>query len=135
MFLIDTNVISELAKPRSDAHVRRWASLELEDAFMSTVSVGEIIKGIDRLALGKRRTALEYWLRELSSGAFRARMLAVDEIIAAEWGRMSNEVRRTLSCADSLLAATARVHNLTVATRNERDFHDLGVRVVNPWLA
>ena len=98
------------------------------------MTVGEIVKGIERLSPGKRRTNLGRWLELLTSKSFQARVLAVDEVVAAEWGRLSVSTRRTLPCADSLLAATARVYNLTVATRNERDFADLGVRVLNPWL-
>ena len=132
MFLVDTNVVSELAKPRPDPHVQRWAS-GMDAAFMSTVTVGEIIKGIELLPRSKRRLLLELWLDALTSSAFKTRLIPVDEVVAAEWGRMSAALRRTLPCADSLLAATARVRDLTVATRNERDFIDLGVRVVNPW--
>jgi toxin FitB len=134
MFLVDTNVVSELAKPRPAPEVQRWASVRLDTSFMSTITVGEIIKGIERLSTGRRRTALEHWLSALSSTAFKARLLPVNEMVAAEWGRISVAARRTLPCADSLLAATARVHGLVVATRNERDFVKLGVRVVNPWL-
>lgn len=135
MFLVDTNVVSELAKPRPDPQVRKWASAQMDTAFMSTVTVGEIVKGIERLPAGQRRSLLELWLRALTSTEFRERLIPIDEIIAAEWGRISAALRRTLPCADSFLAATARVRDLTVATRNERDFAPLGVRVVNPWLA
>lgn len=135
MFLLDTNVISELAKPRPDMRVQRWARAHLDSAFISSITVGEIISGIEKLAPGGRRGVLEEWLGALGSQVFRARLIPIDELIGAEWGRMSVHVRRTLPCADSLLAATARVRNLAVATRNERDFLDLGVRVLNPWLA
>jgi predicted nucleic acid-binding protein len=133
-FLLDTNVISEMAKPRPDLRVQQWAKPQMDTAFISTITVGEIIKGIERLAPGKRRTTLEDWLLVLSSQVFRTRLIAIDELIGAEWGRICVSARRTLPCADSLLAATARVRNLTVATRNERDFVKLGVRVINPWL-
>ncbi|MGH6949258.1 MAG: type II toxin-antitoxin system VapC family toxin [Vitreimonas sp.] len=133
MFLIDTNVVSELAKPRPNLRVQHWASVRIDTAFMSTVTVGEIIKGIERLPSGKRRAVLEFWLSALTSRAFKARLLPIDEVVAAEWGRIGAAAGRTLPCADSLLAATARVHDLTIATRNERDFLDLGVRVLNPW--
>jgi predicted nucleic acid-binding protein len=134
MYLIDTNVVSEMAKPRPDSRVRRWASVGIQTAFLSAITIGEIVKGIERLPPGKRRATLETWLGVLGSQAFRARVLPVDEIIAAEWGRLSAYAGRTLPCADALLAATARVHDLTIATRNERDFAALRVRVVNPWL-
>lgn len=134
MFLIDTNVVSELTKQRPHPLVKRWASVRIDAAFLSAITVGEIIKGIERLPEGVRRAALEHWLGALTSQAFKSRLLPVTEVVAAEWGRISAAARRTLPCADSLLAATARVHDLTVATRNERDFLDFGVRVINPWL-
>ncbi len=135
MFLIDTNVISELGKPRPALEVQRWASAQIDTSFFSVMTVGEVIKGIDRLPPGKRRTALEHWLRTVTSSTLQARLLPVDAVVAAEWGKMSAALRRTLPCADSLMAATARVYSLVVATRNERHFSDLGVRVLNPWLA
>lgn len=135
MFLLDTNVVSELSKPRPDPRVQRWASVQMSTAFLSAVTVGEIIKGIELLPGGARRSLLELWLSVLTSSAFKTRLILIDELVAAEWGRMSAAARRTLPCADSLLAATARVRDLTVATRNERDFAGLGVRVFNPWSA
>jgi toxin FitB len=134
-FLIDTNVISEISKPRPDARVQQWASLKLEGAFMSAISIGEIIKGIVRLAPGRRRTALEHWLATIHSSTFQERLIPIDEVIAAEWGKLSVATRRTLPCADSLLASTARVYDFTIATRNVKDFADLGVRLFNPWIA
>ncbi len=134
MFLLDTNVISETTKPRPDPHVRQWSNVGLDKTFISAMTVGEIVKGVERLSPGKRRESLQRWLNLLTSTAFKARILPVDEVVAAEWGRLNLLLRCTLPCADSLLAATARVHNLTIATRNERDFADLRVRVVNPWL-
>jgi toxin FitB len=134
MFLIDANVISELGKPRPAIEVQRWASVQIDTSFLSVMTVGEVIKGIERLPSGKRRRALEHWLSTVSSSTFKARLLPVDAVVAAEWGKTSAALRRTLPCADSLLAATARVYDLVVATRNERHFIDLGVRIVNPWL-
>lgn len=133
MFLLDTNVISEGSKPRPDPRVRQWSSLSIDQAFISAITVGEIIKGIEALGPGKRRATLNAWLELISSQAFKSRILPIDEVIAAEWGRLNLALRRTLPCADSLLAATARVHDLTIATRNERDFADFGVRILNPW--
>jgi toxin FitB len=135
MFLLDTNVISEAAKPRPHPNVLRWSALGVESTFISVMTVGEIVKGIEALAPGKRRDNLHRWLTILTSTSFKARILPVDEVIGAEWGRLNLALRRTLPCADSLLAATARVHNLIIATRNVRDFASFGVRVLNPWLA
>lgn len=133
MFLLDTNVISETSKARPHASVLAWASLRADGAFISAITIGEIVKGIQRLPAGIRRARLDQWLSLISAPDLAARILPVDGVVAAEWGRLQGALRRTLPCADSLLAATARVYDLTVATRNERDFADFGVRIVNPW--
>lgn len=132
-FLVDTNVISETTKPNPHARVLHWSSVRTDDLFISAMTIGEIVKGIERLSPGKRRINLHKWLGLLTSTAFKARVLPIDEVVAAEWGRLNLALRRTLPCADSLLAATARVHGLAIATRNVRDFADFGVRLVNPW--
>ena len=134
MFILDTNVISEATKPRPNSRVVQWSQIGLEQTFISAMTIGEIVKGIARLSTGRRRKNLERWLGLLTSPVLRARILPIDDVIGAEWGRLNLRLRRTLPCADSLIAATARVHDLTVATRNERDFADFGVRIFNPWL-
>ena len=133
MFLIDTNVISETAKPRPNPRVQIWSSVRTDELYISVMTVGEIVKGIERLSPGKRRTNLSRWLTLLTSTEFNERVLPIDSVTAAEWGRLCVALRRTLPCADSLLAATARVHGLTIATRNVQDFVGLGVRVIDPW--
>lgn len=135
MFLADTNVVSESAKQRPHPRVLAWTEAHAESTFLSAVTIGEIVKGIEKLPAGSRRRWLDTWLETLRSEEFSQRLLPVDTAVAATWGLMQAQTRRALPCADSLLAATARTYDLTIATRNERDFADLGVRVVNPWLA
>lgn len=133
-FLLDTNVISELRKgPRADPAVTRWFSgLSDEEIFLSVLVVGEIRRGIERI---RRRDApsaraLDAWLRRLF-GAYGERVLPIDREIAEEWGRMN--APRPLPVVDGLLAATARVHGLTLATRNVADIARTGADYVNPW--
>jgi predicted nucleic acid-binding protein len=135
-YLLDTNVISELRKgARADAHVRRWyGGLGDDEVFLSVLVIGEIRRGVESI---RRRDepaarALDRWLAGLVRD-HGDRILAVDEAIAQEWGRLGSAA--TLPTVDGLLAATAAVHDLVVATRNVRDLARTGVAVVNPFAA
>ncbi len=133
-YLVDTNVLSELRKGRRcDPKVLRWfAAVAEEDVFLSVLVVGEIRRGIERIRRRDARSAraLDGWLRKLVAG-HRERVLPVDETVAEEWGRLS--VPDPMPVVDGLLAATARVHGLTLATRNVRDVARTGVSCVNPF--
>ena len=133
-FLLDTNVIAEVRKgSRANANVRAWfAALDPEAILLSVVTVGEIRRGIESV---RRRDpaaarALERWLRRLLTDHGN-RVLAVDLSIAEEWGRLN--VPDPLPVIDGLLAATAKVHGLTLATRNVKDVARSGADVVNPF--
>jgi predicted nucleic acid-binding protein len=133
-YLIDTNVISELRKGRrADPAVSSWfASLADEEVFLSVLTLGEIRRGIEGI---RRRdisaaAALESWLGRVSD-AYRDRVLPIDRSITEEWGRMS--VPDPLPVIDGLLAATAKVMGLTLATRNADDVERSGVSLVNPF--
>jgi predicted nucleic acid-binding protein len=131
MFLLDTNVVSAVRKrhPAPAAWMRR----QPRDVFyLSVVTLGEILSGARRRALRDPAAgeALEAWLNRLR-GEYANRVLPIDEAIALEWGRIA--ALRTRGVADGLIAATAIVHGLTVATRNVADFADTGVALVNPW--
>jgi predicted nucleic acid-binding protein len=133
-YLIDTNVISELRKGnRADSGVTSWfAELDDEEVYLSVLTLGEIRRGIESI---RRRdpeggAALESWLARVSE-AHRDRVLPIDRSIAEEWGRMN--VPDPLPVVDGLLAATAKVTGLTVATRNSDDFARTGVSLVDPF--
>lgn len=133
-YLIDTNIISELRKgARCNPHVAAWyRSIDDTDLYLSVLVLGEIRKGAER----KRSTnpaqarALEQWLADVGR-VFAGRILAIDHAVADEWGRTS--AKRTVSTIDALLAATAKVHRMTLATRNVSDVADLGADILNPF--
>ncbi len=133
-FLIDTNIISEVRKgERCDANVTAWYDmLDDGDLYLSVLVLGEIRKGVEliRSKDGVQANALEDWLSVVSE-AFAGRILPIDEAVSEEWGRMT--AIRPLSTVDALLAATAKVHGMILATRNMSDVAGLGAAVVNPF--
>lgn len=136
-FLLDTNIPSELVRPQPEPKVQAWiAAQSLEALFISAVSFGELRKGIILRAPGKRRTELESWIEADLSILFSGRTLSVTRSIAECWGKLDVERQlagRPLNMADGLIAATALEYDLTVVTRNVRDFTGLGVTLFNPW--
>lgn len=135
-FLLDTNVISELRKKQPSTPVLAWFERTADDhLYFSVLSVGEIRRGIEKLAEPKRRAVLVSWLEDELIPWFDRRLLSIDLVVAERWGRLLAEVGRPLPTIDSLLAATALVHDLTLVTRNVADFTLPGVNVLNPWLS
>lgn len=138
MMLLDTCVVSELAKPAPDPSVLAWIEGMSDDSLrLSVLTLGEIKKGADLLEDGARKARVEVWLDELRA-TFADRILPVDEAVALRWGAVSAASRRAGRVRppiDSLLAATAVCHQLKLATRNVADFDGTGVVVVNPWNA
>lgn len=136
-YLLDTNVLSEAARPRPQRSVVDWLERQAgADLAISVLSLGEIRKGVALLAPGERADRLARWLAVELVEQFRGRVLPVDERVAIEWGRLATEGRQTgreLPLIDGLLVATAAVHRLTLVTRNERDCGERGVPVHNPW--
>ena len=132
-WLLDTNVLSE-ARRRTPAAVTWLRAVDPAALFISVITVGEIAKGIAQRARTDTVGAalLEAWLDALRTG-YSDRILGIDQAIAVAWGRLM--AQRTRPVLDAFIAATARVHNLTLVTRNVRDFADCGVDLVDPWAA
>jgi hypothetical protein len=139
-FLLDTNVVSEWVKPRPDPGVIRWLAEADEDrVFLSVISLAELRFGVERMPAGARRLRLEEWLRDELPLRFESRILSLTADIAQSWGNLmarSQAAGHTMGVMDGFLAATADVHELTLVTRNEKDFSVLGAEaVLNPWTA
>jgi predicted nucleic acid-binding protein len=136
-FLLATNCISELVRPKPDPHVIRWMEAADEAMlYLSVLTVGEIRKGVAGLAQGKRRTRLETWLEVDLQARFAGRVVPIDPDVTDRWGLLAAEAKRkgkALSVIDGLLAATALHHNLTVVSRSVDDFTNTPVQVVSPW--
>lgn len=133
-FLLDTNIISEIRKgSRCDPNVSAWyASIDDSDLYLSTLVLGEIRRGIERVRSRDpaKANALERWLGEVSV-AFDGRVLLVDNAVSDEWGRMS--ALRSIPVIDGLLAATAKVNRMTLITRNDAEISGLGAKLLNPF--
>ena len=135
-YLLDTNVLSELRRKRPDTHVVAWVeSRPASVLYLSVLSVGEIRRGVEALSAGRHRVALLDWLEVDLPAFFAGRLLAVDRAVAERWGRLLAQTARPLPAIDSLLAATALQHGLTMVTRNARDFAIEGLDVIDPWQA
>jgi len=136
-FLLDTCVISELVRPRPDEKVVRWVdSVDERKLFLSALTLGELEKGIAKLTDSPRKTELRGWLEHDLAERFSGRILPIDTEVAVVWGKTQGEAERAgmkLPVIDSLLAATAKVHRLTLATRNVADFDRCDATVFNPW--
>jgi predicted nucleic acid-binding protein len=136
-YLLDTCVISELAKPKPEKKVIKWIEGYDEDFFfLSVLTLGEIQKGIAKLSDEKRKASYQRWLDTDLRARFSHRILPISLDVALEWGIVqgkSESAGRPLPTIDSLLGATAIVHNLTVVTRNEIDLTATGASVFNPW--
>ena len=131
-FLLDTNVVSELRRPKPHGAVVAWLKqLRDEQLFLSAVTLGELQARIEKTRAqdSKKAAEIEAWVDQLTESI---QVLPMDAPCFCEWARVMNGKSDTL-VEDAMIAATARVHGLTVATRNERDFKALGVALLNPF--
>ena len=133
VYLVDANVLSEATKPEPDAKVMAWLNAHLRELVVDPIILGEIRFGIHLKPAGKRRRALELWFAD---GVERLRCLPWEAETGLRWAKLLADLRASglsMPIKDSLIAATALVHGLRVATRNGKDFEKAGVRVVDPW--
>ncbi len=134
MYLLDTNVVSELRKrDRCDENVVAWYTGVSDDGlFLSVLVLGEVRRGIERIRDRdpQQCAAVEQWLQDVKR-RYSQRICPIEERVADTWGEL--HYIRNVPVVDGLLAATAKVHNLTLVTRNIQDVQGLGVNLLNPF--
>lgn len=134
-WLVDTDLLSERAKKKPDPRVIKWLEENASEIDTSSHVIGEIEAGIALLPDGAKRRSLEAWLHRLVE-AMEGRILTFNTTVAMAWGRQEADFSQKgcpMPMPDSFIAATARRHNLTIATRNTADYERPGLKVFNPW--
>jgi toxin FitB len=138
-YLLDTCVLSEIVSKQPNPDVLDWIGAQVEETlFLSVVTIGEVQKGIAKLAASKRKNRLEIWLKQDLLHRFGTRVLPLDAETLITWGKLTATLAkrgRVLPVMDSLLAATALHHKLTLVTRNITDFAGTDIRLLNIWEA
>lgn len=136
-YLIDTCCISELVKKKPNPNVVMWfADRDELSMYLSVITFGELKKGIEKLPDSKKKKELNRWVKEDLNHRFKNRVLNITIEEVNKWGKILAEAEqdgRPLPAIDSLIAATALVHDLSVVTRNTQDMEGSGVEVINPW--
>lgn len=135
--LLDTNVLSEVTKPRPAEGVLNWLhGLDEDRTFISIISIAEIRRGVALMDGGRKRDALDEWLTHDLPQRFENRIVPVEMPVALAWGDLMALAKRSgrgLASMDGLIAATAVAHQLTLATRNTKDFEGFGIDIIDPW--
>ncbi len=136
-YLLDTCVLSELCRLQPNTGLSYWIGHTDEQRLnISALSLGEIQKGVEKLASGRKKQQIQDWLDQDLRPRFATRVLPIDEEVALEWGVLLGAAEKQVRpqpVIDSMIAAVAVVHNLTLVTRNVRDFKTMPIRVLNPW--
>ncbi len=133
-YLVDANILSEPTKPRPDSKVVNWLRAHEGDLVVDAVILGELALGIFGLSRGRKRAQLERWFEELED---RIDCLPWDRATSRRWAQLVADLKRKgriIPVLDSMIAATALTHGLTVATHNVRDFQKAGVPVLDPFV-
>jgi hypothetical protein len=137
VIILDTNAVSETMKPAPSESVLRWlASQNPLSIFITVITQAEILYGIELMAVGRRRQRLAHAAEGVFSEDFKDRILPFDQPSAREFARIltgRNAAGRPMSQFDAMIAAIARLHRATLATRNISDFEDCDIRLINPW--
>jgi predicted nucleic acid-binding protein len=134
IYLVDANVLSEPTKLLPDSKVVRWLTVHEASLVVDSIILGEVSIGILALPAGRKRARLEHWFEEL---ILAIQCLPWDAAVSRRWAKLVVQVQKkgqTLPLLDSMIAATALEHGLTVASRNVRDFKNAGVKVVDPFV-
>lgn len=134
-YLVDTNVFSELARAQPNEDVVSWLRAHEHELYVSSITIGELRHGVERLSNGKRKMKLQEWLTGICK-RMDGRVLSFNSTTAHVWGQYLARWEKkgiTIPSLDGQLAATALRHSLTVVTRNVADFRHTGVKIVNPF--
>ncbi len=136
-FLLDTNVVSETVRPRPEARVLTWLKVQTPaELFLAAQTIGELVRGARKVKDEARRRHFEEWVERDLAEQFEGRVLSFEAAAAVLWGRLMGDGDRTgrpPPAADAQIAAIALHHDLTLVTRNTKDFERLGVKLINPW--
>lgn len=136
-YLLDTCVLSEFTKISPNDCVVEWLQAQVESScYLSVLTLGELILGIQRLPLFKKREKLEKWLKHNLLERFQGRIIPINEAVATRWGIIMAQASAKgtiLPTIDSLLAATAQEYKLILVTRNIKDFQSVEIPLHNPW--
>jgi tRNA(fMet)-specific endonuclease VapC len=138
-YILDTNVISELIAKQPNQQVLAWLdALDPGAVYLTVITIGELRKGIEKLPAAQRKTALQMWLTTDLLLRFQGKILTITTEVMLVWGELTSRLETTgkpLPAIDSLIAAIALQGNYYLVTRNERDFQNTGVKIINPWEA
>jgi predicted nucleic acid-binding protein len=136
-YLLDTCAISEFTKPEANIGVIEWLkNASSDDLYLSVINVGEIKKGINKLPASKKKQDLLFWL-EILLEDYQNRILTVDLTVMENWSLIvanAEKKGQPVASMDSVIAAVAYTHHLTLVTRNERDFYACNIPMINPWV-
>jgi toxin FitB len=137
-YLLDTCLISELAKSKPDEKVVDWVLSENETSFyISVLTLGELYKGVEKLPESKKKEELRIWIEDELKNRFQSRIISIDMRVSILLGKIqcfAEKNGKPMPAIDSLIAATGIAYDLTVVTRNVADMEQSGVKLLNPWL-
>jgi predicted nucleic acid-binding protein len=136
-YLLDTCLISELAKTAPHKKVVDWVLSENETSFyLSVLTFGELHKGVEKLPESIKKDALRVWIEDELKKRFQNRVIGIDMRVSVIWGKIqcaAEKKGKPMPAVDSLIAATGIAHDLTIVTRNVTDMEQSGVKLLNPW--
>ena len=136
-YLLDTNVISELIARHPNPRVVEWIDqLDPDEIYLSVITIGEIRKGIEKLPSSKRKQTIQEWLATDLLLRFHGHIVEIDTPTMLRWGELTGgleKIGKPMSAVDSLIAAIALEGSFTLVTRNEQDFKNADISIINPW--